>query len=681
MAGGRRSRGVVPWIQCDRGPPWPDDDRVGLSRDEAEAHLGGLGSGGTDAGRFRQAWQRRQCHPGGRPADDELDRDIDLRNGALDSIVRGQLERAWRERVHASIVARGSKKPARVGEPSGSRFAQGSRRAVLDGRQRSLGRTIGPMLRAISLPPARSVAAGFLIAAASIALASVAVSMLERFAGVPNASPIYLVAVVVVALQAGTVAAATTAVGAFLVYNYLFVDPRHTFAVADPGEWLNLLLLLFVGIVVGRLTAAQRARAEAAGAREREARALFRLSRTMALAPSSEDALPEVLAILVAETQFSRVWVTLGAGEAGDRIAADSLPGSPPATPAVVAVLHRRPGDEPAEWSLVHHPRGTSRSRGSEDLAHRVAIETPVRRLGSLWALRQRDAGPPAREETRLLSAAADHVGQALEHDQLAAEAVSAEVARRSDRVKSALLDSVSHDLRTPLASIRAAAGSLIDPALSWTPDEVRASAETIDQEADRLARLVTALLDLSRIEAGELRAELRPLVLAEAVRDAVARLAVRLGGRPVEVDVPDDLPLVLVDEVFLEQTIANVVENIALHTPPDVRVLLRARAVGEPLRVRLEIADGGPGVPPAAMARLFDKFYRVERPGAGARRGSGIGLAIARGLIEAMGGTIEASPSELGGLSISIELPTVAAQPAEHVVEMPAGPLAAGSS
>ena len=272
-------------------------------------------------------------------------------------------------------------------------------------------------------------------------------------------------------------------------------------------------------------------------------------------------------------------------------------------------------------------------------------------------------------------------MGQALERDRLAAEAVSAEVARRSDRLKSALLDSVSHDLRTPLASIRAAAGSLTDPAVSWTPDEVRASAETIDQEADRLARLVTALLDLSRIEAGELRAELRPLVPAEAVRDAVGRLAVRLGGRPVEVDVPDDLPLVLVDEVFLEQTIANVLENVANHTPEDARVRVRARAAGEPPRVRLEIADGGPGVAPAAMARLFDKFYRVERPGAGARRGSGIGLSIARGLIEAMGGSIEASPSELGGLSISIELPTVADQPAEEVVDMPARPARRGIS
>jgi two-component system sensor histidine kinase KdpD len=345
-----------------------------------------------------------------------------------------------------------------------------------------------------------------------------------------------------------------------------------------------------------------------------------------------------------------------------------------------VAILHRRPGDEPAEWRLVHYPRPTGRSRGSEELAHRIFVETPDRRLGSVWALRPRTAGRPGREETRLLSAAADQVGQAFERDRLAREAVSAEVARRSDNLKSALLDSVSHDLRTPLASIRAAAGSLTDPALSWTPEEVRASAETIDQEADRLARLVTALLDLSRIEAGELRAELRPLAPAEAVGDAVRRLGAGLAGRSVEVDVPDDLPLVLVDEVFLEQTIGNVLENVALHTPPDARVLVRARAGGDPVLVRLEIADGGPGVPSEAIGRLFDKFYRVDRAGTGARRGSGIGLAIARGLVEAMGGTIEASPSGLGGLSISIDLPTVASHRAEEAVEVPAGRPAAGS-
>jgi two-component system sensor histidine kinase KdpD len=456
------------------------------------------------------------------------------------------------------------------------------------------------------------------------------------------------------------------------VYDFLFVDPRHTLVVADPGEWLNLLLLLFVGVVVGRLTAAQRDRADSADTREREARALFRLSRTIALAPSIESALPDILGIVVAETRFSRVWVMLGGRDADERIAADSGTGAPPA-PSVVAVLHRRPGDEPAEWSLVHYPRPAGRPRGTEEVAHRVFVETAGRRLGSVWALRSRESDRPSRQETRLLSAAADQVGQAFERDHLAQEAVSAEIARRSDNLKSALLDSVSHDLRTPLASIRAAAGSLIDPAVSWTPEEVRASAETIDQEAERLARLVTALLDLSRIEAGELRAELRPLVPAEGVGDAVGRLAGALGARSVEVDVPDDLPLVLVDEVFLEQTIGNVLENVALHTPPDARVLVRARVVGDPALLRLEIADAGPGVAPEAMARLFDKFYRVDRAGAGARRGSGIGLAIARGLVEAMGGTIEASPSELGGLSIAISLPTVAARPTEESRDVPA--------
>lgn len=533
------------------------------------------------------------------------------------------------------------------------------------------------MIRATSLPSPRSLATAIFLTGASLALASAAVWVLEHVAGLSNASPAYLVAVVLVALQSGTAAAILTAVGAFLLYDFLFVDPRSTLIVADPGEWLNLLLLLFVGVVVGRLTAAQRDRAESAGAREREARALFRLSRTIALAPSIEAALPELLGIIVAESQFSRVWVTLGGRDADERIAADSGSGPPP-SPSVVAVLHRRPGDEPAEWRLVHYPRPPGRTREAEEVAHRVFVETPGRRLGSVWALRRRSTEGPSRHETRLLSAAADQLGQAFERDHLAREAVSAEVARRSDNLKSALLDSVSHDLRTPLASIRAAAGSLTDPALTWTAEEVRASAETIDQEAERLARLVTALLDLSRIEAGELRAELRPLAPAEAVGDAVGRLSTVLAGRSVEVDVPNDLPLVLVDEVFLEQTIANVLENVALHTPPEARVLVRARAVGDPAVVRLEIADAGPGVPPEAMARLFDKFYRVDRAGAGARRGSGVGLAIARGLVESMGGTIEASPSELGGLAIAIALPTVAERTAEGSPETVPSPLAA---
>ena len=516
------------------------------------------------------------------------------------------------------------------------------------------------MLTSHSRPTVSSLARAVALSALSLAASSVAVYFLEGSAGVPNAAPAYLVAVVVVGLTAGTIAAVTTAVGAFLLYDFLFVHPVHTLVVADPGEWLNLLLLLFVGVVVGRLTAIQRERAEAASRREAEARALFRVSRRLALAESTEAALPELVAVLVSESSFGRAWLALGPS-GRERVVADSGSGPSVPAPTVVALLQRRPGDEPAEWQRVHYSSGRPVAGSSEDLAHRIAIEAGGRRLGSLWALRPRSAGVPTQEETRLLSATADQVGQALERDRLAAEAMSAEIARQGDALKSALLDSVSHDLRTPLASIRAAAGSIKDPVMSWSLEELRAGAETIDQEAERLSRLVTNLLDMSRIEAGALRADLQPFVLSDLVGDALPRLASSLGERRIEVDIPEDLPAVSVDALLMEQVLANVIENAARHTPAGSRIRLAGRPKPDVSTVRLRIEDDGPGVPERALQRLFDKFYRVEPSGSRRRRSSGVGLAVVRGLVEAMGGRVSAARSEMGGLAVDVELPIAA--------------------
>jgi two-component system sensor histidine kinase KdpD len=233
---------------------------------------------------------------------------------------------------------------------------------------------------------------------------------------------------------------------------------------------------------------------------------------------------------------------------------------------------------------------------------------------------------------------------------------MSVEVARRSDALKSALLDSVSHDLRTPLASIRAAAGSLMDPAVRWTPEEERATAASIDREADRLNRLVSNILDLSRIEAGGLVARHSAFPLEDLVRDILERLAPNLGERPIEVAIPVDLPPIDIDEVFIDQVLTNLLENTARYAGPGVAVRISARDLGSG-RVGLTIEDAGQGVPPEALPRLFDKFYRVPQKAEGARRGTGIGLAVVRGLVETMGGRITARPSEMGGLAVDLEL------------------------
>ena len=501
------------------------------------------------------------------------------------------------------------------------------------------------------------------IVLATLVVATLVVAVLEDGLGVPTAASVYLVAVAVSALVAGRPAAVVAAVGSFIGYDVFFIEPRYTLTVNDPTEWLNLLVLLFVGLLVGQLAALQRERTETAEAREREALALFSVSRELATRSSTLAALPMMLDVLRRETSADRLWVALDEAPGMTRVVADTDPTRPRPEPRSHVRLQRMPGDEPARWVAIHTGvrAGTPRP-GPRDgsVAHRVAIEAGGRTLGSIWTMVPRSAGTPGPTATRLLAAAADQVGQALEQDRLANESRDAEIARESDRLKSALLESVSHDLRTPLASIRAAAGTLMDPTVALDEAERHESAELIDAEADHLNRLVTNLLDLSRIEAGSIRAQREVLDLADPTERAVARARTRLGGRPVTIAV-DGVAPVRADPVFLDQILSNLLENVARYADPEARVRIAASGSGDDVRISVE--DSGPGVPDASLRRLFDKFYRVPGRAGGSRSGTGVGLAVVRGLAEAMGGRVSARRSELGGLAVDLTLPAVAAE------------------
>ncbi len=493
---------------------------------------------------------------------------------------------------------------------------------------------------------------------ASLALATVIIALFQD-AGVPNASVVYLAAVVATAFVGGTIGAIASATAAFILYDFLFVQPVLTLTVSDPGEWLNLVLLLFTGIVVGQLAALQRSRAEQAREREREAIALFRVSRELATRSSTQGVLPTITRTLVAETAMTRVWVALGPDDAQERVVADSSPGQGrPTVPGLYQVLQRQPDDLPARWVRVHQPSpGRGRSATSLE-AHRVRIEAGGRALGSIWALRDRADGEPDGTETRLLSTAADQVGQAVTLDALAAASQAAEIARQSDAIKSALLQSVSHDLRTPLATIRAAAGTL-RPGGHLDEEGRRESADAIDREVEYLNRLVTNMLDLSRIEGGALKAERDVFELEDLVGRTLERFGPRLVGRPVEVAL--QAPPVDADPVFLDSAVTNALENALKYTPAGTRIRVTATAIPDEQMVRLTVEDAGPGVPPSALPRLFEKFYRVPGSAGGSRSGTGVGLAVVKGLVEATGGRVGARRSELGGLALDMDLPRAA--------------------
>jgi len=501
------------------------------------------------------------------------------------------------------------------------------------------------------------------VIALALALGSVAIWVLESL-GLADASSTYLLAVVAVAVLRGTGPAVATAIGGFLTYDFFFIDPRYTLTVHDPAEWLNLLLLLVVGVVVGRLAGRERDRALTAIEGEREATAMFDVTFKLATERDTSAALAPVAGILQTETLASRVWITVA-----DALAADTAgsQGSPPVAPAVHVVLRRRPGDEPAEWVRVHAPgRGGKPGQSPAEHAYRVAITADDQTFGSVWVIRPRGLGDPDPGETRVIAAAADQIGGALQRDRLRRDATSAEISRRSEALKSALLDSVSHDLRTPLASIRAAAGTLMDPEVDWPAEQRREIAASIDREAEWLNRLVTNLLDMSRVEAGELRPSLAAFALSDLVAEAVERTGVAADGRALTTDVSADLPPVLVDEVLIAQVLSNTLDNAAKYAGPTAPIRISATVVPE-RRVRMTIEDGGPGVPADAIPRLFEKFYRVPRKGEGSRRGTGIGLAVVRGLVEAMSGQVAAGTSDLGGLAITFDIPIAAPEPPEE--------------
>jgi two-component system sensor histidine kinase KdpD len=517
--------------------------------------------------------------------------------------------------------------------------------------------------------PAWRVARAVIVVLALLAAATLVVAALEHAVGVANASSAYLVAVVLAALLVGTTGAVATAVGSAALYNFWFTEPRFTLAIHDSGVLLSVVLLLFVGVTVGELAALQRRRAEAAETAAQEARALFTTSRALATRTSMEGAVLAILGTLRMQAGLERAWIATGPDPAAEVLLGDTGEGRAPQTPARLRVLQRTPGDEPARWSVVQRPEAGRRASGPLD-TYRVRIEASGEPLGSLWAERLRADGEPDYTASRLMAAVADQVGQALAHQRVEERVRAAEIARASDALRSALLQSVSHDLRTPLATIRAAAGSL-RPGTNLSDEDRRASADAIEREVEYLNRMVTNLLDLSRIEAGALRASEELFDLDDLLARVLDSTRQRLGGRSLEVDLRS--APVLVDAVFVDEAVANVLDNALKHTPATARVRVTARDLG-PDRVRLSIEDDGPGIAPEHVEHVFEKFYRVPGAERRSREGTGIGLAVTRGLVEATGGLVAARRSELGGLAVDIDLPA-GALPGEDARPPGAGP------
>jgi two-component system sensor histidine kinase KdpD len=511
------------------------------------------------------------------------------------------------------------------------------------------GRRLGTW-RLPALPGPVGVVLPYLLAAAGVALVTLGIALASR-PDLANASMLYLIVVLVAAVGAGRAVAIFSALLAFFSFNWFLTEPRHTLAVADPDDWILLLLFLLTAIVTGQLAAGQKRRAEEAEEHERHARVLTDIAVALT-EPTLDRTLGSVAQRLRQELGVEAVQVELGGARATSGTDASALAALEPAD-RTVDVLSADRGQRP-RWVRLAPPHGRATGRSSAYRLARAAIRSQDGDgVGEITLATRRDGAFDA-SAARLLVAVVPQLWAAEERARLRTEATEAEVLRRSDEAKSALLDAVSHDLRTPLASIIASAGSLRQSGVEWSDDERAEFAAAIEQEARRLDRIVGNLLDLSRIRAGSLHPDVAWYEPVALIRDVLARLAGVTATHRLLMDLPDELPPVPLDYSEIDQVLTNLVENAVRHSPPGTIVTVSARSTGVELQVCVE--DSGPGIPSADLPRIFEPFHRVR---GAARRGTGLGLAVARGLVEAHRGRIWAEARDEGGTRFCFVIPS----------------------
>ncbi|MBL8951871.1 MAG: sensor histidine kinase KdpD [Myxococcaceae bacterium] len=458
---------------------------------------------------------------------------------------------------------------------------------------------------------------------------------------VPDLEMLYLLAVLLTAVRFGrgpAVLAALVSVGAF---DFFFVPPEHTFAVADVRYVLTFAVMFGVGLVAASLAGRIRRQERDAVAREERTGALYALSRELATAGSSEQA-----ALMTARhiaRSFDAATVVLLKGDGGLEPAA-AWPSGMTLDAAELGV---------AQWVAEH---GRPAGFGTDTLPGSRAVCVPLSSAaGSVGvvALVPRLSQPLGAEQRGMLETLGSQAASALERVRLQGDAEEATVRAKTEAMRSSLLSAVSHDLRTPLAAITGAATTLRDASAN-VPDGERAGLiGSIVSEAERLERLVGNLLDMTRLESGAMNPKREWVPLEELVGSALNRLEAKLGGREVTVDLAPSLPLLEVDPLLLEQVLINLVENATKYTPRGSPLEVKARV--EAQGVVIEVMDRGPGLPPGAGERVFEKFYRGPSQGIS---GAGLGLPICKGIVEAHGGRLLAFDREGGGAVFRIVLP-----------------------
>ena len=502
----------------------------------------------------------------------------------------------------------------------------------------------GPDMQPAAVEAASTPLRNYLSAVVIVALSSaVAAPMHGRF-DLTNLVMVYLIGVLVTAMRFGRGPGVVASVLSVAAFDFFYVSPRLTFAVSDTQYLVTFAVMLGTALLVSTLAVRLREQAEEARRRESRTAALYALSRDLADTAGEVD-LIEAAVARVRETFDCECLLLIPDGDG--RVSPRNAPRAiVPPDARELAV---------AQWVFDNHQsagRGTATLPSSRALYQ--PLETtrgPVGVLGVFAEDTRRLAAPDA---MRLLETFAKQIALALERSQLSADAEHTRMSAESERLRNALLSSVSHDLRTPLAAITGAATTLLRA--DGTVDEAtrRELLQSVADEARRLNRLLANLLEMTRVEAGGVNLRKEWQSIEEVVGAAVARVEDELAGRRLEMEIPRDLPLVAFDELSIQQVLINLLENAIKYAPPGAPITVRAEA--SPAEIVVEVMDRGPGIPAGDEERVFEKFYRAKReadPG-----GIGLGLAICRAIVTAHGGAMTVRPRPDGGSIFRFTLP-----------------------
>jgi two-component system sensor histidine kinase KdpD len=503
------------------------------------------------------------------------------------------------------------------------------------------GRTVWPRLPS---SPGLGDRVAYLGSMAAVIAALMVGEILSLF-GITNVALVFLTAVLASAVRYGLLPALFTCILASLAYNFFFLPPLYTFTVADPENVIALFFFAVVAVITSNLTARIRSQAVAAQERAQVTESLYQFSRKLAAIADVDDLL---WAAAYQISSMLKVHVVLLLPEEDSLVIRCGYPPEDHLTETDLAA---------AKWAWTH---GAAAGRGADTLTGAKRLFLPLRtgrEVVGIVGLDNDRAGPLLTpDQRRLLDALADQIAVAIERILLVDEFDRARIASQAERLQAALLTSLSHDLRTPLASILGSALTLKNYDENLSAMDRKEMLATIAEESERLNRFIANLLDMTRLESGVLRPRLDDVDLSDVIGSALSRARAVLAENTIETRIEDKVPFVKADAVLLEQALFNLLDNAAKHAGPGTVVQVKTLSGDD--QVQLIVMDNGPGIPAASLERIFDKFHRLEA-GDSKRAGTGLGLAISRGFIEAMGGTVTASNREhQAGATFTITLP-----------------------